>query len=38
MDAKILAISGLCADLLNAIGQGEDPPQPMSEAEGLATG
>jgi hypothetical protein len=33
MDAKILAIYGLCADLLKAIGYVEDPQQQMSDAE-----
>ena len=35
---KILAIYGLCADLLNAIGHVEDPQQHMSDAEVITTG
>jgi hypothetical protein len=38
MDAKILAIYGLCADLLKAIGHVEDPQQHMSDAEVITTG
>jgi hypothetical protein len=38
MDTKILAIYGVCADLLKAIGQVEDPQQHMSEAEVITTG
>jgi hypothetical protein len=38
MDAQILAIYGLCADLLNAIGHVEDPHQHMSDAEVITTG
>ena len=38
MDDKILAVYGLSADILNAIGHAEDPPQQMSAAEGITTG
>jgi hypothetical protein len=38
MDAKILAIYGLCADRLKARGHVEDPPQQMSDAEVITTG
>jgi hypothetical protein len=38
MDAKILAIYCLCADLLKAIGHVEDPQQQMSDAEVITTG
>ncbi len=38
MDAKILALYGLCADLLNAMGHVEDPQQHMSDAEVITTG
>jgi hypothetical protein len=38
MDDKILAVYGLRADLLNAIGHAEDPQPQMSEAEVLTTG
>ena len=38
MDAKILAIYCLSADLLNAIGHAEDPQQQMSDAEVITTG
>jgi hypothetical protein len=38
MDAKILAIYCLCADLLKAIGHVEDPQQHMSDAEVITTG
>jgi hypothetical protein len=38
MDAKILALYCVCADLLNAIGHVEDPQQQMSDAEVITTG
>jgi hypothetical protein len=38
MDANILAIYGLCADLLKAMGHVEDPQQHMSDAEVITTG
>jgi hypothetical protein len=38
MDDKILAVYGLSADLLNAIGHAEDPQPQMSEAEVITTG
>jgi hypothetical protein len=38
MDDKILAIYGLSADILNAIGHAEDPQQQMSDAEVITTG
>jgi Transposase DDE domain len=38
MDAKILTIYCLCADLLKAIGHVEDPQQHMSDAEVITTG
>jgi hypothetical protein len=38
MDAKMLTIYGLCADLLKAIGHREDSQQHMSEAEVITTG
>jgi hypothetical protein len=38
MDAKILAIYCVCADLLNAIGHVADPQQQMSNAEVITTG
>jgi hypothetical protein len=38
MDDKILAVYGLSADLLNAIGHAEDPQQQMNDAEVITTG
>ena len=38
MDEKTLALYGLCADVLNAIGHTEDPQQQMSDAEVITTG
>jgi hypothetical protein len=38
MDDKILAVYCLSADILNAIGHAEDPPQQMSDAEVITTG
>ena len=38
MDEKILALYGLSADVLNAIGHAEDPQQQMSDAEVITTG
>ena len=38
MDEKLLALYGLCADVLNAIGHTEDPQQQMSDAEVITTG
>ena len=38
MDEKILAVYGLNADILNAIGHAEDPQQQMSDAEVITTG
>ena len=38
MDDKILAVYGLSADLLHAIGPAEDPPPQLSEAEVITTG
>ena len=38
MDDKILAVYGLSADLLNAIGHTEDPQPQMSDAEVITTG
>jgi hypothetical protein len=38
MDDKILAVYGLSAAILNAIGQAEDPPPQMSDAEVMTTG
>jgi Transposase DDE domain len=38
MDEKILALCGLCADILNAIGHTEDPQQQRSDAEVITTG
>jgi Transposase DDE domain len=38
MDEKILAVYGLSADVLNAIGHAEDPQQQMSDAEVITTG
>jgi len=38
MDDKILAVYCLSADLLNAIGHAEDPPQQLSDAEVITTG
>jgi hypothetical protein len=38
MDDKILAVYGLRADILNAIGHAEDPPQQLSDAEVITTG
>jgi hypothetical protein len=37
MDEKILAIYCLCADVLQALGQAEDPQPKMSEAEVITT-
>jgi Transposase DDE domain len=38
MDDKILAVYGLSADILNAIGHAEDPQQQLSDAEVMTTG
>jgi hypothetical protein len=38
MDDKILAVYGLSADILNAIGHAEAPQRQMSAAEGITTG
>jgi hypothetical protein len=38
MDDKILAVDGLSADRLHAIGHAEDPPQQRSAAEVITTG
>jgi hypothetical protein len=38
MDDKILAMSCLSADLLNALGPAEDPQPQMSDAEVITTG
>jgi Transposase DDE domain len=38
MDDKILAVYGLSADILNAIGPAEDPQPQMSDAEVITTG
>jgi hypothetical protein len=38
MDDKILAVYGLRAEILNAIGHAEDPQQQMSDAEVITTG
>ena len=38
MDDKILAVYGLSADILSAIGHVEDPQQQMSDAEVITTG
>jgi Transposase DDE domain len=38
MDDQILAVSGLSADILNAIGHAEDPPRQLSDAEVITTG
>jgi hypothetical protein len=38
MDDKILAVYGLSADLLQALGHVEDPQQQMSDAEVITTG
>jgi hypothetical protein len=38
MDEKILAVYGLSADILNAIGHAEDPQPQMSDAEVITTG
>jgi hypothetical protein len=38
MDEKILAISGVCADVLPALGHADAPQQPMRDAEGITTG
>jgi hypothetical protein len=38
MDAKILALYCVCADLWQAIGHVEDPQQHMSDAEVMTTG
>ena len=38
MDDKILAVSGLSADVLNALGHAEDPPQQLRDAEVITTG
>jgi hypothetical protein len=37
MDEKILAIYGLCADFLQALGHAEEPQQRMSDAEVVTT-
>jgi len=37
MDEKILAISCLCADVLQALGHTEDPQQQMRDAEVITT-
>ena len=37
MDDKILAVYGLSADILQAIGHAEDPHQQMSDAEVMTT-
>jgi hypothetical protein len=38
MDDKILAVYGLSADVLQALGHAEDPQQRMSDAEVITTG
>jgi hypothetical protein len=38
MDDQILAVYGLSADLLNALGHAEDPQQQLSDAEVMTTG
>jgi hypothetical protein len=38
MDDTILAVYGLSADVLNAIGHAEDPQQRLSDAEVITTG
>jgi hypothetical protein len=38
MDDKILAVYGLSADLLQALGHAEEPHQQMSDAEVITTG
>jgi hypothetical protein len=38
MDDKILAVYGLSADILHAIGHAEDPPQQLRDAEVITTG
>ena len=38
MDDKILAVYGLSADILTAIGHAEDPQPQMSDAEVITTG
>jgi hypothetical protein len=38
MDDKILAVYGLSAEILTAIGHAEDPPQQMRDAEVITTG
>jgi hypothetical protein len=38
MDENILAIYGVCADVLQALGHAAAPPQPMSDAEVITTG
>ena len=38
MDDKILAVYGLSADVLNALGHAEDPQQQLSDAEVITTG
>jgi hypothetical protein len=38
MDDKILAVYGLRAEILNAIGHAEDPQPQMSDAEVITTG
>jgi hypothetical protein len=38
MDEKILAVYGLSADILHAIGHAEDPQPQMSDAEVITTG
>jgi hypothetical protein len=37
MDENILAIYGLCADCLQALGHAEEPQQKMSDAEVVTT-
>jgi hypothetical protein len=38
MDDKLVAIYGLCAAILEALGHVEDPPQRRSDAEVITTG
>ena len=38
MDDKILAVDGLSADILQALGHAEDPHQQRSDAEVITTG
>jgi hypothetical protein len=38
MDENILAIYGVCADVLQALGHAAAPPQQMSDAEVITTG